>query len=297
METVHDTDVVFETLAAMGLRATVGKCMMDADDQVPARLRERTQHSIDESLAIRKRWDGAAGGRLRAAFAPRFAVSCSMEMLRESADLARSTGAYWQTHIAEDRREIDEVLDLFPGAIDYTDVYDRAGGLGPKAILGHAIYLSERELSRLKPGQPAQVNVDAAPGQAFIGRVARLSPVVDPATATFKVTVEVDDPSARLKPGMFARIGIVYERREGALQIPRNAIVDDEGQATVFIVQQGKAEQRPIGVGLSNAGYVEVTSGLQGQEQVVIVGQGALGVPNEPSISVVALPLRCPQTP
>src|SRR6187551_1659029 len=67
METVHDTDVVFETLADVGLRATVGKCMMDSDSEVPARLREQTLRSIDESVALHKRWHGAAGGRLRAA--------------------------------------------------------------------------------------------------------------------------------------------------------------------------------------------------------------------------------------
>src|SRR5688572_32559904 len=70
METVHDTDVVFETLEASGLRATVGKCMMDSDREVPRRLQERTQASIDESLALKQRWHGAANGRLRAAFAP-----------------------------------------------------------------------------------------------------------------------------------------------------------------------------------------------------------------------------------
>src|SRR5438128_9779624 len=70
METVHDTDAVFEAVAQSGLRATIGKCMMDSDTQVPARLQERTEHSIDESVAIRKRWHGAANGRLRAAFAP-----------------------------------------------------------------------------------------------------------------------------------------------------------------------------------------------------------------------------------
>src|SRR3954466_8077208 len=74
METVHDTDVVFETVAASGLRATIGKCMMDFDAQAPKRLQETTRQSIDESVAIRKRWNGAAQGRLRAAFAPRFAV-------------------------------------------------------------------------------------------------------------------------------------------------------------------------------------------------------------------------------
>ena len=81
METVHDTDVVFEAVAESGLRATIGKCMMDFDAQVPTRLQEQTRASIDESVAIRTRWDGAANGRLRAAFAPRFAVSCSRELL------------------------------------------------------------------------------------------------------------------------------------------------------------------------------------------------------------------------
>src|SRR6266851_6065534 len=81
METVHDTDAVFEAVAESGLRATIGKCMMDFDAQVPKRLQEQTRSSIDESVAIRKRWDGAAGGRLHAAFAPRFAISCSRELL------------------------------------------------------------------------------------------------------------------------------------------------------------------------------------------------------------------------
>jgi guanine deaminase len=106
--------------------------------------------SLRQSQNLIERWHGRDDGRLQYAVTPRFAVSCSAEMLRQSADLARSAGAYWQTHIAEDRREIDEVLELFPGATDYTDVYDRAGGLGPKTILGHAIYLSDREVSRLR---------------------------------------------------------------------------------------------------------------------------------------------------
>ena len=88
METVHDTDVVFEALDEMGLRAVVGKCMMDSDQQVPARLQEKTRASIDESVALRKRWDGAANGRLHAAFAPRFAVSCSRELLEAVAELS-----------------------------------------------------------------------------------------------------------------------------------------------------------------------------------------------------------------
>ena len=71
METVHDTDAVFEALEPIGLRAVVGKCMMDADPAVPPRLLEQTRATIDESLALHARWHGRGNGRLRAAFAPR----------------------------------------------------------------------------------------------------------------------------------------------------------------------------------------------------------------------------------
>jgi guanine deaminase len=70
-------------------------------------------------------------------------------MLAESARRAREAGAYWQTHLAEDRGEVEEVRRLFPEARDYLDAYDRAGGLMPSAIFAHAIYLSDREIDRL----------------------------------------------------------------------------------------------------------------------------------------------------
>jgi guanine deaminase len=70
-------------------------------------------------------------------------------MLAESAKAAKDAGAYWQTHLSEDRGELREVARLFPEASDYTDVYDRAGGLRPGSILAHAIHLSDRELARV----------------------------------------------------------------------------------------------------------------------------------------------------
>ena len=108
---------------------------------------------LDRSLREVGRPDRALArrddGRLRYAVTPRFAVSCTAELLRESAALARATGAYWQTHVSEDRGEIAEVARLFPEAIDYVDVYDRAGGLGERTVLAHAVHLSDRELARL----------------------------------------------------------------------------------------------------------------------------------------------------
>ncbi len=111
METVHDTDAVFEEVARAGLRAVIGKCMMDADAQVPARLLESTQASIDESLAIRKRWDGAANGRLRAAFAPRFAVSCTRQLLESVGALSAEQRILVHTHASESSAEIEIVRE------------------------------------------------------------------------------------------------------------------------------------------------------------------------------------------
>src|SRR5476651_2275075 len=115
METVHDTDVVFEAVAESGMRATIGKCMMDFDAQVPKRLQEETRRSIDESVAIRARWDGAANGRLHAAFAPRFAVSCSRDLLEAVAGLSEQHSALVHTHASESREEIAIVRKMSGG--------------------------------------------------------------------------------------------------------------------------------------------------------------------------------------
>lgn len=143
-------DVAFAAAEAHGIRAVIGKVMMDRGSYDTRLAPERVlEVSLRQSADLCSRWHLRDGGRLRYAFTPRFAVACSADLLRESAALARSTGAYWQTHLAEDRAELREVARLHPDAIDYLDVYDRAGGLGPHAILAHAIHLSEREVARL----------------------------------------------------------------------------------------------------------------------------------------------------
>jgi guanine deaminase len=144
------TDAAFAAAEAHGIRAVIGKVMMDRlsyDTEIePSAILETSLRQSDE---LATRWHGADGGRLRYAFTPRFAVSCSADMLRESASLAARHGAYWQTHLSEDAGEVAEVARLFPEARDYLDVYDRAGALGATTILAHAIHLSAREVDRL----------------------------------------------------------------------------------------------------------------------------------------------------
>jgi len=138
------------------------------------------------------------------------------------------------------------------------------------------VFVPERELARLKPGQNASVLIDALGGRAFPARVTLVAPTIDTRTATFKVTLQVLDPKSELKPGMFARVGVVFARKTDALIIPRAALVDTESRPTVFIVENGKASPRRITTGLTESGRLEVLSGLSGNEQVVVVGQNGL---------------------
>jgi 5-methylthioadenosine/S-adenosylhomocysteine deaminase len=148
METVHETDVVFEALASTGIRAVVGKCMMDGDGEAPARLRERTSESIDESLALMKRWNGAAGGRLRAAFAPRFAVSCTRELLEAVAHLSQRDGALVHTHASENRDEVELVRRLSGGFSNLEYLAD-TGLASARLCTAHCVWVTEREQALL----------------------------------------------------------------------------------------------------------------------------------------------------
>jgi 5-methylthioadenosine/S-adenosylhomocysteine deaminase len=147
METVHDTDVIFEVVGDSGMRAVIGKCMMDAKDpgaQVPERLQEDTQKSIDESIALHKSWDGAAEGRLRAAFAPRFAVSCSRELLEAVASLSKSDNALVHTHASESRDEIDIVKQL-SGGLTNLRYLASLGLVTPHLCVAHCVHVDDGE--------------------------------------------------------------------------------------------------------------------------------------------------------
>lgn len=143
METVHDTDAVFEALAPLGIRATVGKCLMDRRGEAPARLWEATQPALDDALALRKAWDGAASGRLRAAFAPRFAISCTRELLEGVAALSASHEALVHTHASESRAELDVVRGMT--GLDNMAYLADVGLASSRLCAAHCVWVDERE--------------------------------------------------------------------------------------------------------------------------------------------------------
>ena len=155
MGTVHHTDEIFAAAERSGIRATIGKAMMDLPDpQIPAGLRESTAASLAESAQLIERWHGAAHDRLRYAYAPRFVLSCTDELLREVGSEARAKGVRIHTHASENPGEVALVRARF--GKDNIVVLDELGLLGPHACIAHCIHLSEEE-KRLLASRGAHV--------------------------------------------------------------------------------------------------------------------------------------------
>ncbi len=138
------------------------------------------------------------------------------------------------------------------------------------------IQVPERELAKLRTGQPAYLEVEAWPGERFSAKVQRVSPVVDAETGTIKVTLEVD-ARGKLRPGMFARVFLETDIHRDTLVIPRTALSLESIGDTVYVLADGDvASRREVELGFREGDYVEVTSGVAVGEAVVTVGQDGL---------------------
>src|SRR6202040_1979210 len=142
-------EIGFQAAKISGLRAILGKMMMDLSSYGQFQPKKVLSISLVESERLCRKWHGAEDGRLEYAFSPRFAVTCSEKLMRNAAELAARFDAYLQTHLAENREEIEKVHHLFMAAHDYTHVYETCGLLTPKTVLGHCIHLNSREIAAI----------------------------------------------------------------------------------------------------------------------------------------------------
>jgi membrane fusion protein (multidrug efflux system) len=138
----------------------------------------------------------------------------------------------------------------------------------------------EKDLRHVTPGLHAEVEVDAYPGEKFTGKVGHVSPVLDPATRTGQIEVEIMNSEFRLKPGMYAKVSFTVDKRDKVLVIPLTALADVGGNRGVFLAAQGKqgdvARFKQVEVGLMDRNLVEVSAGLSEGDQVVSTGAAAL---------------------
>ena len=138
------------------------------------------------------------------------------------------------------------------------------------------MHVPERELNKLRKGQRAELRLDALYGEVFTGVIKRISPIVDPTTGTFKVTIEVRDRSRQLKPGMFGRIRIVYDTRTDVLLVPKEAILAEDDESAVYVVRDSLAYRQVVETGYSNDEHMEVISGIDAGDIIITTGQNSL---------------------
>ncbi|MBN1162957.1 MAG: efflux RND transporter periplasmic adaptor subunit [Candidatus Krumholzibacteriota bacterium] len=149
----------------------------------------------------------------------------------------------------------------------------RVAGMDPLIAILH---VPERQLSKLRVGQKVLLNVDAIDKDEFSGRIKRISPIVDPATGTVKVTIETHDPSGKLRPGMFSRIRIIYDIHAHALMAPKDAIISEDKISSVFVLRDSTAYRQNIKIGYINTSHVEILFGLQEGDTLITTGKGSL---------------------
>ena len=198
METVHDTEAVIEAVVESGLRATIGKCMMDSSGDAPARLQEPMRASINESLAIRKRWHGSANGRIHVAFAPRFALSCSRDLLESVGALSLEQHALVHTHASESREEIDLVRQLSGGMnnLEYlTDVQLAS----PRLCVAHCVWADDAEQELLARHQVKVMHCPSSNLKLGSG----VAPVVDMRRRKITVSIGADGAACNNRLDMF----------------------------------------------------------------------------------------------
>jgi len=263
METVHDTDVVFEALDEMGLRAVVGKCMMDSDQEVPSRLQEKTRESIDESVALRKRWDGKADGRLRAAFAPRFAVSCSRDLLEAVADLSARDRVIVHTHASENRDEV-EVVRRISGGLSNLEYLAATGLATPQLCTAHCVWVTDAEQALLAergvkvlhcPGSNLKLGSGIAPVAEMLARGISVSLGADGAACNNRLDM-FDEmrlaatlQAVRKGPGVLtARDALWMATREGARALGMEGEIGSihpGKRADLILIDRGRPHQQP----------------------------------------------------
>ena len=138
------------------------------------------------------------------------------------------------------------------------------------------LQIPQSELGKFDAGDTAMMSVDAMNDVPFYSMVKRISPTIDTRNGTFRATVVIDNTIGLLAPGMFGRFTVAYEKHDGALTIPEDAIVEEDGERFVFVVKNNEVERRSISVGIKYMNEVEVLDGLAADERVVVVGQSSL---------------------
>ncbi len=136
--------------------------------------------------------------------------------------------------------------------------------------------VAEAKKQFIQPGKTALIDVDALPGEQFVGTISTVNPLIDSASRTFKVKIEIDNPHFKLESGMFVRIKILEQEKNNVVLVPIKAVLERDGKKVLFIVENNRAKIVVVEPGIHDNSKLEICSGLAGGEQVVSDGFYAL---------------------
>jgi len=156
--------------------------------------------------------------------------------------------------------------------------------IDPSEVIARA-EVPERYAARCRLGQAVRMRVEAYPDRTFMGRVSRMSPVVDPATRSTLIEAQLDNAFGKLRSGMFGEVTLITGSRSGVVAVPKDALSDGSGP-TIFVVKNGKALKREVELGLQGDRYLEIRRGVRPGEKVVVFG--LYGLKDGSSVEVLA---------
>jgi multidrug efflux pump subunit AcrA (membrane-fusion protein) len=143
-------------------------------------------------------------------------------------------------------------------------------------VVKMVVNVIEREIVLLKKGQPVMVSVTGLPDRSFPGRIAIITPALDPQSRTAEIQILIPNPDHLLKPGMFGRVEISLRSNPKALLIPIQALLTQDDKDFVFVYRDGKAYRRSVRKGIVKDDFVEILQGVNLRDQVISVGHGSL---------------------
>ena len=224
METVRHTGRAFEALERIGIRATAGKCLMDAHPEgAPLELAESTDVALSDAEALATRWHGTAEGRLRVCFAPRFVPSCSGPLLRAASDLAERFDAQLHTHAAETIVERETVLRTT--GLEEIAYLDSVGIAGPRAALAHCVWVDGHETARLARQGTTVVHCPSSNLKLASG-VAKIPELL---AAGCRVAIGADGAPCNNRLDVFAEMrlaALIQKPRLGADALPAGQVLE-----------------------------------------------------------------------
>jgi len=196
------------------------------------------------------------------------------------AGVAQARAALQAAQVMLDKTVVRSPLN---GAVSERNVDPGQSVLPGMALLevvdNHQVYVkarvTESEVRAVHAGDKVQVRVDAYPGETFPGQVVDILPAAQVETRTFHVRVRIPNPQGRLKSGMFARAAVTLARFK-ATAMPRRAVVEEGPSRSVFVVRDGKAHLQPVSLGIEQGDLVQVMSGVNPGDEIVVAGQDRL---------------------